>query len=107
MVMKEIRNEEDENTKFAQFIKVGDKTEGKLAEVKDSEKYGKVYALENNGENIVVVGKTDLNQKMSKVAIGNYVSIELKEIVKTANKNTLKIFKVMVDDGQPQEETIN
>lgn len=102
MAYKEINEIEDE-VNFVRFEKEGDEFEGTLVEVKPSDKYGYVYTLEKNGETYLLIGKLNLNAKMKHIELGNKVKIILDKLTKTEKKNTLKLFKVFVDDNNFKE----
>jgi len=111
---------EDENILFATFgklkanqeanksflIKEGESLEGVVIDISDSRTYTKIYRLKVDGEEkpIVVLGKTDLNNKMGygtkkasyQVKVNDLIQITYKGIVKTGKGRPFNQFEVAV-----------
>lgn len=106
---------DSEGSFFVKFEKPGDAAEGvymRARQEKDS--FGKmqeVYDLKgDDGTEVTVGGTRDIDRKMASIKIGDYVQIELKEILPLAGDRTFKRFAVRraVDGpapgGQPKME---
>jgi len=104
MVMREAKGQED--AEFAKFEAIGDKLEGVYKDVRESDKYGKIYEFEVSGKKVILLGKTDIIPKMAEIPIGSFVSIKYINNIKTAKKNMLKEFEVLFDDGVIEEEEV-
>lgn len=111
---------EDEDVLFATFgklkanqkadksflVKEGECIEGVVIEISDSPTYTKIYRLKVEGEDkpIVVLGKTDLNNKMGygtkkasyQVKVNDLIQITYKGVVKTGKGRPFNQFDVAV-----------
>jgi len=111
---------QEENVKFVAFgkknakedsyiIKKGETLEGVLENVKDSSKgYGKIYQIRTKGveEALIVLGKTDLNNKLGygntavePVVAGDEVRITFDGMVPTKRGKEMYTFTVQVKRG--------
>lgn len=95
-----------QDNKKSYLVKVGESLEGRVTEIKNSPKYGKIYTLVKKGEEkpIVITGKTDLVKKMGHstakvprvVVVNDLVQITFKGVTKTQKGNTYFNFEVGV-----------
>ena len=106
MVFKEVKTKED--AEYCQMAKVGDVLEGVLMEKQPSEKFGHVYKILQVDAEVpkFVLGTVHLEPKMFEVEVGQMVRLELVELRDTGKGNKMKVFKVSVDDGELEAETV-
>ena len=88
------------------LVKVGEVLEGVVTDIKDSQKYKKIYTIKKKGESLplILTGKTDLRDKMGHgiakvpkvVAVNDLVQITFVSLTKTQKGNDWYTFEVAV-----------
>jgi len=73
-----------QDPKKTYLVKEGETIEGVVTEIKDSTTYKKIYTLEVKGaaKPVVILGKTDLRNKMGHGATPTDITVEVNDIVR-------------------------
>lgn len=100
----QLKANQDKNKSL--LVKEGASIEGVVIEISDSPTYTKIYRLKVEGQEkpVVVLGKTDLNNKMGygtkkasyQVKVNDLIQIVYKGIVKTGKGRPFNQFDVLV-----------
>ena len=106
MVYKQVKTIED--AEYCQLVEKGDSVEGILVNKVPSEKYGHIYKIEVEGEELprFLLGTVHLEKLMHEVEIGDKVRIVLSDFKDTGKGNKMKFFDVFVDDGNVETEKV-
>lgn len=93
--VKEAVFDEIEDPDFFKFKDIGDKIEGKLIDVGNSDQYGfGLYTLETPSEDLIRFhGSAQLDSRMKQVNLGEYIQIEFMDVEKRP-KGDMKLFSL-------------
>lgn len=93
--MKERKYEEIEDPDFFKFNEIGDKIEGKLVDIGESEQYKfGLYTVETSDKDLIRFhGSSHLDSRLKQVSLGEYIQVEFIDIEKRP-KGEMKLFSV-------------